>query len=116
MNGQPTEIVTPAFTFARVQSGLDLYPERPRGFPDGSGAADTTGWPIERDQKPVSGLLDFSASNPTDLLAHGTIVGVQDGSPPLISEGCGSLRGSNDVREEDRRQYPINIIRRALAS
>ena len=75
MNGQPTAIVTPHFAFAGMQADPHFYPESPHGFTDRGGTVDRTRWAVERDEKPVPGLLDLSATKPTELFPDGPVVG-----------------------------------------
>jgi|GEM_PF-5849707 len=109
MNGQPTDVVTPKFAFAGMESCPYFYPESSYGFTNGACASDGTRWPVERDEEPIPGVLDFWTSKPTELFPYSPVVDVQQGAPAFIAQGCGSFGRSNDVSKEDGRQYAIYL-------
>ena len=84
-------IVTSQLAFAGMQTGPHFYPESSHDLINGGGTANGTRRTVERDEKPVSGVFDFSTAKSTELIPGDSIMGIQEGAPALISQRCGSF-------------------------
>jgi hypothetical protein len=72
-------------------------------------ASDRSGGSVERCEEAVACGLDLSSSKASQFVAHGSIVGVEQGSPPLIADCNETFGRGHDVREQDRREDAVDV-------
>src|SRR5688572_3777161 len=80
---------------------------------DRLGAADRPGGAVERRQEPVAGRIDLAAPETPQLSSDQLVVLREQLFPRGVPKLGGSLCRSDNVGEEDGREYPIRFGRAA---
>jgi hypothetical protein len=75
VHGQTCHRGVPAFHLAGMQAGPDVDADFPHGVPDGTGAPDGPGGPVEGDEEAVPGGVDLAAPEPRRRIAPASSLG-----------------------------------------
>ena len=66
--------------------------------------------------EPVPGGLDLPPAESAQLFAHHAVVSIEHGAPSPVAEGSQVLGRRDDVGEQHRREHPLDLDDRTLAS
>ena len=93
--------------FAGVESRANRDAHLPHRLDDLSRAFQSLRRRVERCEQTVAGGVDLLAVEPFQLASGDAVIGIQDSAPRSIAHRSGEIRGSHDVREQDRRDEPL---------
>src|SRR5688572_22151486 len=108
MNRDPAELSVEELALPDVDSRPDLEAELVHGAADRCGALHRTRRAVERAQEAVARRIDLLAAEALDLAPHDIVVAQQAIPPRLVADLREQVRGAHDVREEDRREDPVD--------
>src|SRR5215210_148919 len=113
MHRDAADLLADQLAFTGVQAGPDLEVERPHALHDRARAPHCTSGAVEDREEAVAARVDLAATKTRQLTPHHGVVILQNVTPATVANLDGVLRGADDIREENRGEYPVGLSRLA---
>src|SRR5262249_44392137 len=94
---------------ARVDSNTHVYAQRVDGLNDRGSAAHGARRPVECREKAIAEGLDRAATKTRELLAHHSVVVIDQGAPLPVAKLSGPLRRFDNIREHHRCKHAVSF-------
>src|SRR5205807_549682 len=89
VHGDSADVAVHHLQLTSVESGADLYRQRPYGVACGGGGADRPRRAVERGEEPVAHRLHLAPAMALDLTAHELVVPLYELTPAAVAQLSG---------------------------
>nr|WP_175545165.1 hypothetical protein [Variovorax sp. OV329] len=114
MNREPGDLVANALAFARVYPDADAHAKILQRVADGQGATHGTCRRLEAREEAVAGGVDLVAVADRELIADDGVMALQQPRPAFVAQALRMPGRIHDVREHQREQGGIVLVRFAV--
>ena len=114
VHGNPGDLPASHLTLSCMQACANPESQLPQLADDPGRAPDRAGWTVKGGKETISRSVDLAAAVPGELAANDLMVALEHLEPSPVAEFGSTIRGVDDVGEEDGREEAIG--RRLLPS